>query len=57
MPSSSSKQKRFMAAIAHDKDFADKAGVPQSVGKDFNDADKKDGKKKSKMDKLYKSKK
>ena len=29
MPSSSSKQARFMAAIAHNKDFAKKAGVPQ----------------------------
>lgn len=41
MPSKSSKQKRFMAAVAHDKEFAKKAGVPQSVGKDFNNADKK----------------
>jgi hypothetical protein len=54
MPSSSSKQARFMAAIAHDKDFAKKAGVAQSVGKDFNDADKAKGKKKSRLGKMYK---
>ena len=29
-----------MAAIAHNPAFAKKAGVPQSVGKDFNNADK-----------------
>lgn len=54
MPSSSDKQKRFMAAIAHDKDFAKKAGVPQSVGKDFNDADQGKEKKKSRLARLYK---
>jgi len=29
-----------MAAIAHNPGFAKKVGIPQSVGKDFNDADK-----------------
>jgi len=29
-----------MAAIAHSPSFAKKVGVPQSVGKDFNEADK-----------------
>ena len=29
-----------MAAIAHSPAFAKKVGVPQSVGKDFNQADK-----------------
>jgi hypothetical protein len=29
-----------MAAIANSPSFAKKAGVPQSVGKDFNEADK-----------------
>ena len=29
-----------MAAIAHSKEFAKKAGVPMSVGRDFIDADK-----------------
>jgi len=40
MPSSSKKQHKFMAAIAHNPAFAKKVGVPQSVGKDFTDADK-----------------
>ena len=40
MPSVSKKQHNFMAAIAHSPSFAKKAGVPQSVGKDFNEADK-----------------
>ena len=29
-----------MAAVAHNPAFAKKAGVPQSVGKDFSNADK-----------------
>lgn len=40
MPSSSKKQHNFMAAIANNPSFAKKAGVPQSVGKDFIVADK-----------------
>lgn len=40
MPSSSAKQHNFMAAIANSPSFAKKVGVPQSVGKDFNEADK-----------------
>jgi hypothetical protein len=40
MPSTSKKQHNFMAAIAHNPAFAKKVGVPQSVGKDFNNADK-----------------
>ena len=40
MPSTSKKQHNFMAAIAHNPAFAKKVGVPQSVGKDFNKADK-----------------
>jgi hypothetical protein len=40
MPSTSKKQHNFMAAIAHSPSFAKKAGVPQSVGKEFNNADK-----------------
>lgn len=39
MPSSTPKQARFMAAIAHDPGFAKRVGVPQSVGKDFHQAD------------------
>ena len=40
MPSSSAKQHRFMEAVAHNPSFAKKAGVPQSVGEDFSNADK-----------------
>ena len=40
MPSTSGKQRRFMAAAAHDPKFAKRAGIPQSVAKDFNEADK-----------------
>ena len=40
MPSSSKKQHKFMEAIAHNKAFAKKVGVPQSVGQDFSNADK-----------------
>jgi hypothetical protein len=40
MPSVSKKQHNFMAAIANNPKFAKKVGVPQSVGKDFNTADK-----------------
>jgi hypothetical protein len=43
MPSTSGKQHRFMEAIAHSPGFAKKAGVPQSVGKDFARADDKAG--------------
>ena len=40
MPSTSKKQHNFMEAVAHSPAFAKKAGVPQSVGKDFASADK-----------------
>lgn len=39
MPSTSYRQARLMAAAAHDPAFAKKAGVPQDVAKDFNEAD------------------
>lgn len=51
MPSTSSRQERFMAAVAHSKEFAKKVDVPQSVGKEFNDADQK---KKSRASRMYK---
>lgn len=50
MPSTSPKQHRFMEAIAHSPEFAKKAGVAQSVGKDFADADKAEGKFKPKSE-------
>ena len=40
MPSVSGKQHRFMAAVANNPKFAKKAGVPQSVGEEFVQADK-----------------
>lgn len=40
MPSVSKAQKRFMQAAAHNPDFAAKAGIDQSVAKDFDAADK-----------------
>ena len=39
MPSKSKSQHNFMEAVAHDPKFAKKAGVPQSVGKEFAKAD------------------
>jgi hypothetical protein len=35
MPAVSKKQERFMQAVANNPKFAKKAGVPQSVGKEF----------------------
>jgi len=40
MPAKSAKQERFMQAVAHNPAFAKKAGVPQSVGREFT---KKEG--------------
>ena len=39
MPSTSTKQARFMSAAAHSPKFAAKAGIPQSVAKEFHAAD------------------
>lgn len=41
MPSTSAKQAKFMRAVANSPKFAKKVGVPQSVGKDYEMADKK----------------
>jgi hypothetical protein len=54
MPSTSAKQHRFMEAIAHNKAFAKKVGVPQSVGQDFSNADKGKTFKESGMKKMAK---
>ncbi len=43
MPSKSPAQHRFFEAISHSPEFAKKAGVPQSVGRDFARADDKTG--------------
>ena len=41
MPSKSKKQHKFMAAVANNPGFADKVGVPPSVGASFMKKDKK----------------
>lgn len=41
MPSVSQAQKRFMAAAANSPGFAKKAGIDQSVAKEFNQEDAK----------------
>jgi len=40
MPSKSKAQHKLMTAVAHNPEFAKKVGIPQSVGKDFSEADK-----------------
>lgn len=39
MPSTTPKMARTMAAAAHDPKFAKRVGIPQSVAKEFNEAD------------------
>lgn len=46
MPSKTPKQKKLMTIAAHDKEFADKVGVPQDVAQEFYEADKAKEKKK-----------
>lgn len=46
MPSKSPKQRRTMAAAAHNPAFAKKVGIPQKVAKEFNKADQRKGRKK-----------
>lgn len=43
MPSKSAPQARLMAGAAHNPAFAKKVGVPQSVAREFNQADKRTG--------------
>ena len=40
MPSVSKKQHNLMAMVAHDPAAAKRVGIPQSVGKEFSNADK-----------------
>lgn len=40
MPSTSDKQRRFMAAAAHDPKFAKRNKIPMTVAEEFNQADK-----------------
>ena len=43
MPSKSPAQARMMAMVAHNPKAAKRTGVPQSVAKEFNQADAKTG--------------
>ena len=60
MPSTSKAQKNFMQAAAHNPEFAKKAGIPVSVAKEFNAADKgkkfKSGGNVANLKKLFKGK-
>jgi|TARA_B100001013_G_C24494902_1_gene396759 hypothetical protein len=49
MPSTSKRQRKFMAAAANNPGFAKKAKIPQSVAKDFHGADKRKKKNRSGM--------
>jgi len=55
MPSRSRKQHNFMEMVAHSPGAAKRVGVPQSVGKEFAEADK--GKKLNKLPEKVKKKK
>ena len=44
MPTKSAAQERLMQGVAHNPAFAKKVGIPQSVGKEFTDADTPDWK-------------
>lgn len=41
MPSKTAKQRKFMAAAAHSKEFAHKVGMDREVAKEFHAADKR----------------
>jgi phage/plasmid primase-like uncharacterized protein len=60
VPSTSLKQKKFMAAASHNPSFAKKAGIPVSVAKEFNQADKgkkfKEGGNVANLKKMFKGK-
>lgn len=43
MPSKSTRQANFMRIAAHSPEFAKKAGVPQSVAREFYAEDKRSG--------------
>ncbi|MFA7278753.1 MAG: hypothetical protein WC100_01505 [Sterolibacterium sp.] len=57
MPSKSKDQERFMQAASHNPKFAKKAGIPQSVAKEFVAADEaraeRTTKAKAKVEKRY----
>lgn len=53
MPSTSKAQHNLMEMVAHNPAAAKRSGVPQSVGKDFVEADKAQGKARQKRKPLY----
>jgi hypothetical protein len=54
MPSKSPAQHRLMEGVAHNPTFAKKVGIPQSVGNDFVNADKRSGTTVEQVAKAYK---
>lgn len=53
MPTVSKKEHNFMEMVDHDPAAAKRVGVSQSVGKEFVEADKAQGKAKQKRKPLY----
>lgn len=53
MPTVSKKQHNFMEMVAHDPAAAKRVGVSQSVGQEFVEADKAQGKSKQRRKPLY----
>lgn len=53
MPSKSPAQHRLMEAAAHDKEFANKVGIPQSVGREFVEADERKKQAKKAYDRTF----
>lgn len=56
MPSKSDKQRKFMYLASKNPEFAKKAGIEQSVAKEFAAADQAKEGKKSRAETLYKKK-
>jgi hypothetical protein len=52
MPSVSEKQKRFMRIAAHDPGFAKKAGISQTVAREFYAADQVKAKRNQSRDRI-----
>lgn len=53
MPSTSGKQRRFMAAAARSPKFAKEAGISQMVAREFHNADQKQ-KRRTSVEKAFK---
>lgn len=55
MPSKSPAQAKLMRAVSHSPAFAQKVGVPQSVGQEFEAADAREAAKGKARDRLVKA--